>query len=295
MTEIDLAGDGLGKVWIHRKIMDSEVWVIPELLKVFLWCVLRANYKDTYVSIKAGKGQNTILALRGTFIFGRKSAAEKLNMPESSVRNHMKRLQDMDVIKVTPSQDNLYSIVTVLNYNEYQSEKKKSGQPKDSLRTALGQPQDTDNKDKKDEKDNKLKLYTQEAEESKLKLYSSDFLEFWKLWKSIDHPGRSDKRRTSEKYRSLSLKGVSPSTILDELKRYIDAEAPRLRERARRAGESKETQFIPNAGKWLNRFNDGAPEEVKPKKDYLDELVDRGAITPEEALIKRKQLKEARQ
>jgi len=281
MPEIDLTGDGLGWIKLHRKIMDGEIWVNEILFQIFIYCCMRANHTKQWVTITVGKGKRQIMCPRGTFLFGRKAASEKMpHIPPSTIWYNMKRLEKMGMVNIKV--DSQYSLVTVINYDVYQGEGEKVDSKVDSRLTAVEQPFDTSKNDKTEEKENKLKLYTPQFEE------------FWKLWKSIDHPGRSDKRRTSEKYRSLTLKGIQHQTILNELERYIDAEAPKLRERARRSGESKPTQFIPNCGKWLNRFNDwksDGQEAARGKKDYADELLERGMISEEEWEVRKKATK----
>ena len=82
-------------------------------------------------------------------MFGRKSAAKELRMKPSSVRNRMKKLQNMRNLDIKA--DTHYSIVTICNYNDYQNIKTNKGQtvgqPKDNQRTTKGQPKDTNNND----------------------------------------------------------------------------------------------------------------------------------------------------
>ncbi len=63
-------------ILLSRSIIDSEVFASQKLLKIWLWCLCKANFKDRYVPIKIGKGENTILIKRGQFLFGRFKAEE---------------------------------------------------------------------------------------------------------------------------------------------------------------------------------------------------------------------------
>ena len=113
--------DSQGFVVLYRKIVKSEVWANADLLKVFLWCVLKANHEDNWIPVKTGRGETTIPIKRGQFLFGRKKAAKELRMKPSSVRDRMKKLKNMQNIDIKP--DTHYSVVTVCNYDSYQNKK----------------------------------------------------------------------------------------------------------------------------------------------------------------------------
>ena len=154
MKPVDLVGKGLGYIKLFRQIEDSEVFV-DGLFRVFIWCILRANYKTKWVPIKVGKtGQKMIHVQRGTFLYGRDSAAEKLKLPPSTVRNRINRLEELGMIRVDSDKDRRYSVLTVVNYDMYQGEEKSKDSKQDRRRTEGGQKEDTTNKDKKEKKDN---------------------------------------------------------------------------------------------------------------------------------------------
>ena len=156
MKPIDLVGKGLGYIKLFRQIEDSEVFV-DGLFRVFIWCILRANYKTKWVPIKVGKtGQKMIHVQRGTFLYGRDSAADKLRLPPSTVRNRINRLEELGMIRVDSDKDRRYSVLTVINYDMYQGEEKSKDSKQDRRRTEGGQKEDTTNKDKKEKKDNIL-------------------------------------------------------------------------------------------------------------------------------------------
>jgi len=132
----------IGYVFLHRKLIDSRVFQNAELLKVFIWCLLKANHKGGWVSIVTGRGKTDIYVKSGQFIFGRSTASKDLKMPESSVRNRIGTLQKIEIISVKP--DTHYSIITIINWDTYQVTKPKE----DKQRTGKGQPKDTNNNDK---------------------------------------------------------------------------------------------------------------------------------------------------
>jgi len=129
-----------GFIKIHRKILDSRVWQNPVILKVFLYCIMKATYKERWVGISTGKGSSEILLEKGQFVYGRNAAGEELNMSPSSVRNNLEKLAKWGMINVKSKTH--YSIVSVVNYSDYQDINEEEGQPKDNQRTTKGQPKD---------------------------------------------------------------------------------------------------------------------------------------------------------
>ena len=98
--------------WIklHRKIIDSRVFADADLLKIWLWCLCRASYRER--QFLGGTLQP------GQFITGRHSASTELGIPPSTFLRRLKRLEQWDMIAITPS--NQYSIITILNWSSYQ-------------------------------------------------------------------------------------------------------------------------------------------------------------------------------
>lgn len=99
-----------GYIKLHRKILDNGIFENAELLKVFVWCILKANSEPAVVygrSLKAGQ-----------FVTGRVTAAEELRLPPSTVYDRMQRLQKMKYIKIDSNTKN--SKVTVIKYKTYQ-------------------------------------------------------------------------------------------------------------------------------------------------------------------------------
>ena len=144
-----MSGDGWVK--LHRIIEDSRVFQNAELLKVWVWCLIKANHRDMWVPFRAGGGTTEILVKSGQFIFGRKTAAKKLKMKPSSVRNRIKKLENMRNVDIQT--DTHPTIVTICNWEKYQGRADEggqaSGQSKDRRRTGVGQVKDTNKKVKK--------------------------------------------------------------------------------------------------------------------------------------------------
>ncbi len=107
-----------------RKSQDSPVFKDPFLWKVFCWCMIKASHKERWVTMRIGRGTTQVQIKPGQFIYGRLRAAAELDMPASSVRNRMERLQALGCINIpkrTGQKDRSFSIVTVVNWDKYQN------------------------------------------------------------------------------------------------------------------------------------------------------------------------------
>lgn len=122
---------------VHRRLLNSDVWENPQTLKVWIWLLLKANYKDKQVSIKIGTGFEDVLVKRGKVLFGRKSAAKELKMSESATYRSIKKLSSIG--KITVKSNSHYSLITICKYEHYQSVKEESEQQLNNNRTASEQ------------------------------------------------------------------------------------------------------------------------------------------------------------
>jgi hypothetical protein len=101
-----------GWIKLHRKIIENGVFSNAELLKVFIWCLIRAN------SGTKDKNVYDVKLKTGQFITGRISASEELTMRPSTVHNRLNRLQRMQYIKLKSTTK--YTIVEVIKFSKYQ-------------------------------------------------------------------------------------------------------------------------------------------------------------------------------
>ena len=99
-----------GWVRLHRKLIESQVFTDPGVLKVWIWCLFRANWKPTY-------WQDEQLQA-GDFVCGTHAAAEELGSTPAKFRRAMKKLQDWGLI--TRKATNKYTVVSVINWRTYQ-------------------------------------------------------------------------------------------------------------------------------------------------------------------------------
>ena len=145
-----------GWVKLHRKIRCSQVFSNPELLKVWVWCLTKANHSDVWVPISTGRGTTEILVGRGQFILGRNSAAKELKMKPRTLYDRINKLAKMKNIAMQPNTH--YTLVSVCNFETYQSveevDQQATRQPTNRQPTAIRLPSNTN---KNEENDNNEK------------------------------------------------------------------------------------------------------------------------------------------
>ena len=123
-----------------RVLLDSPIMMNAELCRLYSYCLLKANHKQRWVSLRIGKGITEILVKRGTFITGRNVGSEALGLPPSTFRNYLVKLEKYGWIKITPTRH--YSVIRILDYEV--------GQPKANQSTTNKQSLVTINNDKKE-------------------------------------------------------------------------------------------------------------------------------------------------
>lgn len=137
-----------GWVKVHRKMLHSDIFQNEKLLKVFMYCLLKATHKERKQLI----GLQTVELEPGQFVFGRKKASEELNMNESTVYKYMKFLESQKTI--TMNSNNKFTIVTVGKWHDYQALDTESEQQNNNKITTKEQQNNT-NKNVKNVKNDK--------------------------------------------------------------------------------------------------------------------------------------------
>ncbi len=105
-----------GFVKLYRKTLESSIFENPNLFKTFMWCLMKATYKDRKTMV----GLQEVKLSRGQFVTGRKAASVELNFKEASAWKYLKTLEKMQVISL--KSNNKFTIVTIDNWEDYQAE-----------------------------------------------------------------------------------------------------------------------------------------------------------------------------
>lgn len=128
-----------GYIQLHRKLMEWEWYTDQKTFKVFLHCLLKANFKDNKWRGKTIK--------RGQFITSLSNFASETGLSVKQVRTALDNLESTG--EVGKQSTSVNTCITVIYYDKYQSEGKPSTTPKGKQRANKGQQLNNDNKDKK--------------------------------------------------------------------------------------------------------------------------------------------------
>lgn len=151
-----------GWVKLYRQMLESAIWKKPHLVKLFVYCLLRANYKDAMiphpsitcpVKVEAGQficGMYTLhFALYGAEIPSSQPKPRDYRSPKT-VWKYLATLQDLGM--VTLKSGNRFTVVTVVNWERYQSGKTENVQQPSNRRETEEKQASTDKKVKKEKK-----------------------------------------------------------------------------------------------------------------------------------------------
>lgn len=100
-----------GHIKIFRKMLDWEWFSDVNTFYVFMYCLLKANWKD-----KKWRG---IDVKRGSFITSRAHLSKELRLSEQAIRTALEHLESTN--EITKSATAKYTVITVVKYNDYQS------------------------------------------------------------------------------------------------------------------------------------------------------------------------------
>ncbi len=144
-----------GYIKLYRQLLSSSIFASQIGLKIWIWCLLKANFKTKFVSIKIGRGESVVEVGRGSFIFGRFVAEDELNIDGSTIYKWIKKFEVEEMIRIKSSSH--YSIMTICNYDSYQrggdDEVATIQQPSSNQVATIQQPSNTTKNEKKDNKE----------------------------------------------------------------------------------------------------------------------------------------------
>ena len=143
-----------GWIKVHRSLLLSDIFQNEKLLKVFMYCLLKASHQEHEVLV----GLRQVKLQPGQFVFGRKKAAHELDMKESTVWKYMKVLEG--IRSITLNSNNKFTLVTVDNWGFYQFDEGEKEQQNNNKITTKEQQNNT-NKNVKNGKNDKNNYYVE--------------------------------------------------------------------------------------------------------------------------------------
>lgn len=148
---------------LDRDLLYSYCFANPNHLKIWIWLLIKANFKNAFIPLNVGKGFKTIEVKRGQLIFGRNKAEEELGINGSLIYRTLLKFQELRQIDIEVN--NHYSVITICKYDSYQSKLDEVEQQMHSKCTA--DEQQVNNRRTADEQ--QVNIYKEELEEKESK------------------------------------------------------------------------------------------------------------------------------
>lgn len=215
-----------GWIKLHRDLLDSNIWTKEKFSKGQAWVdlLLLANHKTTVFSIRG----IDITVKRGQLAWSKQSLMKRWRWSQNKVTTLLSFLKRYDKINV--QNNNVTTIITILNYDNWQGTDDQSD----------------------DQMDTKRYTYKNVKNEKKIITYSKEFEEFFSAY-----PKKFDKERVNKVWNDLEIDDLLHWKIITSLNKQKESE-----DWTKDGG-----QYIPSPLKWLEgkRWQD----EVfvpKPKK-----------------------------
>jgi hypothetical protein len=139
-----------GWVKLHRRIFKSKIWENPNVFRLFVWLVGNVTWQARRQSV----GYQWVDLQPGQIATGRKALAAATGLSEKVTRSALKSLEKCQSVAIKRASK--FSVITVCNWEEYQSGEdgggQESGHEGASKGPAKGQQRATNKKEKKGKK-----------------------------------------------------------------------------------------------------------------------------------------------
>ncbi len=177
-----------GWISLHRKLLDWEWYDDPNTMRLFIHCLLRANFEAT-------KWRGIDIE-RGQFITSYSSLASELKLSPKQIRVALDKLKRTG--EVASQSNSQHTVITVKNYLKYQDRGTLWGKPGANEGQTKGKRGATDNKNNKNNKENNKKEMVDHDEELELPRWLDKDL--WHEWLEV-----RNKRKATNTTRALKI------------------------------------------------------------------------------------------
>jgi len=138
-----------GWVKLHRKFIGWEWYKDANVMRLFVHCLLKANHQDN-------NWQGNMIK-RGSFITSLDTLSHELGLSVKQIRTAISKLERTN--EVAKKGQSKFTVIQIVNYEEYQEEGKQEGTQKANKGQTKGKQRATNKNDKKDNNDNNEEEY----------------------------------------------------------------------------------------------------------------------------------------
>jgi biotin operon repressor len=114
-------------VTLDRKILEWEWYTDSNTMRLFIHCLIKANWKEK-------EWMGTTIK-RGSFITSGDKLSDQLNLSRKQIITSLKKLKQTG--EIITKGHNKYTLVTIIKYDDYQKINKEEGQQRDNKGTQL--------------------------------------------------------------------------------------------------------------------------------------------------------------
>lgn len=200
-----------GFIKVDRGIDESDVWTNDWLFRLWIGCIMKANFKALEYK--------NLLIERGSFAFTERKLCSWFDVGRTKLRSGLTQLRKLGMIEIPePPPNQLFSVATVINYETYQgmlddtrtsdrTTDRTSNETSDRTSDCIAnQPQEEEfNKVKKDKKVKKLPPTPKELLDSSEELPDSFLAPA--LRNAVEN-WLAHKQERGESYKPTGLKGL---------------------------------------------------------------------------------------
>ena len=144
-----------GFIKIFRSLADHPLWTVKPFSQGQAWVdiLINANHSDGYFYLRGQK----VEVKRGQLGWSIVHLGIRWGWSRTKVKNFLNLLEKEQ--QITQSQSHITSVLTIVNYDEYQHKKTSERHLKDIRKTSERHLKDTNKKNKKNKNDKNDKLY----------------------------------------------------------------------------------------------------------------------------------------
>ncbi len=141
-------------IYLHRKILSWQWFQKPEMVQLFIYLLIDANYSE--------KKWQGISIKKGQLVTSRERISRDLKMSIQNVRTCLNRLKSTNEITIKTT--NRYTLLTICNYDQYQTYNKNINQQTTNSQPTNNQQITTTNNINNINKDNNINVCIGESQ-----------------------------------------------------------------------------------------------------------------------------------